>query len=214
MQADDKMKEEDNEFLYRAADALISEATLGGTVDPAIKELLKRLDLLKNNNKRDIIGLPSGDAVNDNIPRNSEGYLQRVLYLLGKEHSERFQTTILQSHEPTDLINRDDTDKKEDKVTSSIRPSILSKTKDGDADTQTERPYKCSDCEMAFFRSSDLRRHEKIHLPILPNICPQCGKGFARKDALKRHFNTLTCRRNRNKLLHLGEVDSKGTITN
>lgn len=59
------------------------------------------------------------------------------------------------------------------------------------------KSFICSTCQMEFSRSSDLRRHEKIHLSILPNICTQCGKGFGRKDSLKRHFNTLACKRNR-----------------
>lgn len=67
-----------------------------------------------------------------------------------------------------------------------------------------EKQFKCAKCSLEFSRSSDLRRHEKTHFAILPNICPQCGKGFARKDALKRHYDTLTCRRNRSKLLSAG----------
>ena len=67
------------------------------------------------------------------------------------------------------------------------------------------KEYPCNKCHLIFGRSSDLRRHEKAHLPILPNICSQCGKGFARKDALRRHFDTLTCKRNRSKLLSIGE---------
>lgn len=67
------------------------------------------------------------------------------------------------------------------------------------------KEYPCNKCHLIFGRSSDLRRHEKAHLPILPNICSQCGKGFARKDALRRHFDTLTCKRNRSKLLSIGD---------
>ncbi|SJM86266.1 related to Transcriptional regulator MET32 [Zygosaccharomyces bailii] len=67
-----------------------------------------------------------------------------------------------------------------------------------------DRQFPCAKCKLVFRRSSDLRRHERTHLPVLPNICSQCGKGFARKDALKRHFDTLTCRRNRSKLLSIG----------
>lgn len=66
------------------------------------------------------------------------------------------------------------------------------------------KQFRCAKCSLEFSRSSDLRRHEKTHFAILPNICPQCGKGFARKDALKRHYDTLTCRRNRSKLLSAG----------
>lgn len=69
------------------------------------------------------------------------------------------------------------------------------------SDDGTPRNYKCKDCGMGFKRSSDLKRHEKIHLKVPPNICPLCRKGFARRDALKRHVNTLTCKRNRQRLL-------------
>ncbi|CDO93801.1 unnamed protein product [Kluyveromyces dobzhanskii CBS 2104] len=71
----------------------------------------------------------------------------------------------------------------------------------GDLD---DKRFPCDKCHMVFRRSSDLRRHERQHLPILPNICTLCGKGFARKDALKRHFDTQTCKRNRQKLLSIG----------
>lgn len=63
------------------------------------------------------------------------------------------------------------------------------------------RKFICPKCGVAFKRSSDLKRHEKIHLPVPPNICPLCKTGFARKDALKRHIDTMTCRRNRKRLL-------------
>ena len=72
-----------------------------------------------------------------------------------------------------------------------------------------EKKYPCSQCDLVFFRSSDLRRHEKAHSLVLPHICSKCGKGFARKDALKRHQDTLTCKRNRNKLIEItnGKVE-------
>ncbi|GAV55026.1 hypothetical protein ZYGR_0AS03490 [Zygosaccharomyces rouxii] len=75
---------------------------------------------------------------------------------------------------------------------------------DAKGSTLPDRQFHCAKCKLVFRRSSDLRRHERTHLPVLPNICSQCGKGFARKDALKRHFDTLTCRRNRSKLLSIG----------
>ncbi|KAK5779715.1 Met31p PWA37_000923 [Arxiozyma heterogenica] len=69
---------------------------------------------------------------------------------------------------------------------------------------KTEKPpeekFYCNKCELVFTKMSELKRHEKGHLLILPHICSRCGKGFARKDALKRHGNTLTCDRNRKKL--------------
>lgn len=63
-------------------------------------------------------------------------------------------------------------------------------------DESNTRHYACIKCPMTFRRLLDLKRHEKQHLPVLPNICDLCGKGFARKDALKRHRGTLTCQRN------------------
>ncbi|KAF4006137.1 C2H2-type zinc finger family protein [Saccharomyces cerevisiae] len=85
------------------------------------------------------------------------------------------------------------------------KPPKSSKSKPQDRRNSTgEKRFKCAKCSLEFSRSSDLRRHEKTHFAILPNICPQCGKGFARKDALKRHYDTLTCRRNRTKLLTAG----------
>ncbi|CCE65487.1 hypothetical protein TPHA_0L01320 [Tetrapisispora phaffii CBS 4417] len=81
--------------------------------------------------------------------------------------------------------------------------SDLNDDKDG-IQANESRIYKCNHCSLVFRRSSDVRRHERTHLRILPNICKQCGKGFARKDALKRHSNTLTCNRNRERLLSMG----------
>lgn len=65
-----------------------------------------------------------------------------------------------------------------------------------------QRKFPCPDCHMLFRRSSDLKRHGKQHLEIPANICADCGKGFARKDALKRHRGTLTCKRNAQKGLY------------
>ncbi|GME79344.1 unnamed protein product [Ambrosiozyma monospora] len=72
---------------------------------------------------------------------------------------------------------------------------------DSDDNGKPIRSYNCGKCGISFKRSSDLKRHEKTHLEIPPNICPLCHKGFARKDALKRHVDTLTCRRNRERLI-------------
>ena len=80
------------------------------------------------------------------------------------------------------------------------------------AASDVPRNYKCSNCGISFKRSSDLKRHEKIHLKVPPNICPLCHKGFARKDALKRHVDTLTCKRNRQRLLKQLEDEKNRTI--
>lgn len=57
--------------------------------------------------------------------------------------------------------------------------------------------FSCEECSMVFKRGIDLSRHNSIHQPLLPHICNNCGKSFARKDALKRHYMTATCKRNK-----------------
>lgn len=204
------MRDQDNTFLHQAAEALINESQCTD-IDPVINELLKRLSIFKSNQLNDLdLNDPS------DMPRSSNEYLSNALGLLRKE----------QSHEPPSEVS----DSKQRVITSEpnyshttevnikkiiqySNTSISHERKNSlKVDSKVERTYKCSDCHLAFFRSSDLRRHEKIHLPVFPNVCAKCGKGFARKDALKRHYNTLTCRRNRNKLLNLEILDPKVTI--
>lgn len=87
----------------------------------------------------------------------------------------------------------------------------LDSKKDDDEEGSNEtRKYACTKCLMSFRRSSDLKRHEKQHLTIPPNICELCGKGFARKDALKRHMGTLTCKRNADKRLYTANLSYVG----
>ncbi|CAJ0646403.1 9831_t:CDS:2 [Entrophospora sp. SA101] len=51
----------------------------------------------------------------------------------------------------------------------------------------SDRPYKCSTCELAFARNHDLKRHQKIHEKVKPYKCDGCSKHFSRLDALRRH---------------------------
>lgn len=115
---------------------------------------------------------------------------QQQLHLLQQQHQEQQQ-----QHSPADSVQHE------------AKPKTT-KPKKSHGES-TDKKYPCSQCDLVFFRSSDLRRHEKAHSLILPHICSQCGKGFARKDALKRHQDTLTCKRNRNKLMEItnGKVE-------
>lgn len=48
-----------------------------------------------------------------------------------------------------------------------------------------DRPFKCNECQHAFNRNHDLKRHKRIHMAVKPFPCVDCDKRFSRKDALK-----------------------------
>ncbi|CAR28619.1 hypothetical protein ZYGR_0S02530 [Zygosaccharomyces rouxii] len=143
----------------------------------------------------------------ENVDPTIRELLSRIKYVSPeiKKTDVNTSTSLL----PTEDIKIGSSEKEPDVV---FKPKERQDVEDsGNEDTQDakgtllqDRQFHCAKCKLVFRRSSDLRRHERTHLPVLPNICSQCGKGFARKDALKRHFDTLTCRRNRSKLLSIG----------
>lgn len=52
-----------------------------------------------------------------------------------------------------------------------------------------ERPFKCPDCDKAFARAHDAKRHhETLHLSVKKHNCEWCSRQFARLDALHRHL--------------------------
>ncbi|CAG8487558.1 10783_t:CDS:2 [Ambispora gerdemannii] len=55
-----------------------------------------------------------------------------------------------------------------------------------------ERPFICNypGCPRAFARQHDLKRHQKLHLGLKPHVCTNCGRAFARLDALNRHLRS------------------------
>jgi len=53
------------------------------------------------------------------------------------------------------------------------------------------RKHACSICEKTFFNSSDLKRHEEIHLRKRPHICQICGRKFGQKSHLKNHITKV-----------------------
>lgn len=61
------------------------------------------------------------------------------------------------------------------------------------------RPYICGTCAKTFARQHDRKRHEELHTGVKKFVCHGklkdgsewgCGKGFARADALGRHFKS------------------------
>ncbi|CAG7815541.1 unnamed protein product [Allacma fusca] len=50
-----------------------------------------------------------------------------------------------------------------------------------------EKKYKCTDCEKAFTKSHDLKKHRLTHLNERPFICEKCGKGYKESSTLHKH---------------------------
>ncbi|SCV03261.1 LAME_0H09010g1_1 [Lachancea meyersii CBS 8951] len=190
---------EDSIFFRQAAEALVATSLNSANVDPTIKELLSRLKYVDS--QKSIARAPQQIIAPEN--KNVLNYFDQLL----SNHDIASPSTESSLHGSSDY-----TANKKRKRFETVEPVRRDDTKDrhkannsgtGSADDEGKK-FPCAKCELVFRRSSDLRRHERAHLPILPNICSLCGKGFARKDALKRHFDTMTCKRNREKLLSIG----------
>lgn len=56
---------------------------------------------------------------------------------------------------------------------------------------KNEKPFGCNICQRRYRWKGDLNRHMYTHLPNneLPLKCPECGKGFVRKDKMQLHIN-------------------------
>lgn len=173
---------EDAAFFRQAAEAIVATSLNVENVDPTIRELLSRIKYVRPESNDTGLLRESGLLPRENIKIGVSG---------GGSNSGI-------SENESNTINKG----KEGK---SVQEGGNEDTQDGKNASLPSRQFHCAKCKLVFRRSSDLRRHERTHLPVLPNICSQCGKGFARKDALKRHFDTLTCKRNRSKLLSIGD---------
>ena len=57
-----------------------------------------------------------------------------------------------------------------------------------------ERPYMCH-CMKAFKRKEQLSLHAVIHSGNKKHTCAECGKGFYRKDHLRKHTRSHIARR-------------------
>ena len=56
---------------------------------------------------------------------------------------------------------------------------------------KNEKPFGCNICQRRYRWKGDLNRHMYTHLPNdeLPLKCPECQKGFVRKDKMQLHIN-------------------------
>lgn len=196
---------EDEQFLKLAKEALVATAsTSSNLVDPTINDLLTRLQYASSPHGNPI--KKSDDiTINDSGQLNIQEFYQSFPNLSNdvfkeKDFSENHhfkEKDFSENHHPTNnsqgwnfLIPKEDEKEKEN----------------DELDKSLDRKFHCVSCVQTFKRSLDLKRHEKQHLIIPPSICNLCGKGFARKDALKRHRGTLTCKRNFDKKLYLDNL--------
>lgn len=212
-------------FIKQAIDALISTSEEIPTVNPTVRELLERMKLIgidqsitshspnsnNNDNKNHLTNnsfLPP-HSVSSSFTQTNGAIQEKFKYVIPNQ--TMMDTMNFKPISIPSVLNNNmpPIDSKPTGTSISSKNSTRSTQKVGrrrKKEKPPEEKFHCNKCELVFTKITELRRHEKGHLLILPHICPRCGKGFARKDALKRHGNTLTCDRNRKKLREtLGE---------
>jgi uncharacterized Zn-finger protein len=57
-----------------------------------------------------------------------------------------------------------------------------------------EKKYKCewANCDKAFYRADELKRHTRVHTKEKPFPCPHCDRHFARSDHVRTHVRIHT----------------------
>lgn len=204
-------------FIRQAIDALVSASEETSTANPAIRELLERMKF-NNMNPSTLSKLQTTRAKrNLSTPLSVSSKIETPKYIIPNQtvvHPSSFESVTSSVSAPSllqDTISRASSTVTIDSsmssydlnITANTTPTLSTTTSQRHSKKKEQPPeghFPCEKCELIFKRESDLRRHEKAHWLTLPHICSRCGKGFARKDALKRHANTLTCNRNREKL--------------
>ena len=197
--------DEDTVFLRRACEAVTTVSLNIEDADPVIRELLNRLRA-ETSKLRDLpyvdTNIVVGPSDSGLIPTTSShgintgsNRLGLSGYTAGTPGDVSAVTGDLAT--ATSKVSSSSLERENDKR-SHKKPKARKKSA-----SEKEEKFPCSKCELVFTRAADLVRHERAHSLVLPNICSRCGKVFARKDALKRHFDTLTCRRNRRRLIEI-----------
>lgn len=192
--------EEDARFLRLAHDALVATSTESNLiVDPTIQDLLRRLQYVLS---------PHGNPIknSESIRSNENGQLNIQKFYKGFPN---LSNNIFVGDNDTNPASK----KSEgwnfllDKPVASPSPSPEHSDHNSQPLDLASRKFPCLGCSMLFRRSLDLKRHAKQHLTVPANICGQCGKGFARRDALKRHTGTMTCKRNADKKIYYSNLE-------
>lgn len=55
-----------------------------------------------------------------------------------------------------------------------------------------EKPYKCDRCPSAFSDPSSYSRHKRVHTGEKPFVCQECNTGFAQSSDLTKHIRIHT----------------------
>lgn len=190
--------EEDARFLRLAHEALVATSTESNLiVDPTIQDLLARLQYVLS---------PHGNPIkrSESIQLNENGQLMIQNFYKGFPN---LSNNIFMGETDTNPSNKKSEGWNFLLDKSGASPGSDHSDSPSNESAQPGRKFPCQDCEMLFRRSSDLKRHAKQHLTVPANICSLCGKGFARRDALKRHAGTMTCKRNADKELYRTNLD-------
>ncbi|XP_050301051.1 zinc finger protein OZF-like [Anthonomus grandis grandis] len=59
-----------------------------------------------------------------------------------------------------------------------------------------KRNFECGICGKAFFGSSDLNKHMRIHTDERPFVCGECHLSFRQAGTLKNHITSIHCKLN------------------
>ena len=205
------MMDENCIFFKQAVEAIATTRENTNHIDPKIKELLNRIQssrFVEQINQKNITNTIHSISNLYNRNESASRIQQNIMHgNYNYDNDNNKNDHIISNSMDKFISNKSSTEPKTNlqNMNTSSQSDNGNESNDEYSDNQKKKKmFACAECHLEFRRSSDVRRHERTHLRVLPNICTKCGKGFARKDALKRHFDTLTCKRNRQKISSMG----------